>query len=350
MDSIARNNRRARLARRLAVFASLALASLGVAGAASALPPPGDPPDPPPVVLKPNLVVTDAAVTPVGTLWQVRYTVANRGNAEAKSFHFDSLQNGSALLKSTYHAPLAAGASRSETMSFVRTANCYLAVQFRADSRNVVGESSEADNVRWAVGHTGPTCATLPKYTVKAVSFHAVDETGADWLGSDEPFWIFSGVGVDGTALTTASRVFGDVDTGDTVSFGATEGCLYLSCAGGAAPNGMGFSIQAWEKDLGYVSQTLTEQANGFRQLGGLADPLHGPIEWLGDAVAKIGDLLDYINSWAADDLIGSQTYTYSQTSLASRLPAVGGSFLDTRTYTGGGGTYTMTVQVTRVG
>ena len=35
---------------------------------------------------------------------------------------------------------------------------------------------------------------------------------------------------------------------------------------------------------------------------------------------------------------------------LASRLPAVGGNFLDTRTYSGGGGEYTMTTQVTRVG
>jgi hypothetical protein len=54
--------------------------------------------------------------------------------------------------------------------------------------------------------------------------------------------------------------------------------------------------------------------------------------------------------SWAADDLIGSLTYTYRPEYLAQRLPAIGRSFADTRTYGGGGGTYTMTTMVSRVG
>jgi hypothetical protein len=42
---------------------------------------------------------------------------------------------------------------------------------------------------------------------------------------------------------------------------------------------------------------------------------------------------LDHINAWQADDLIGSQTYAYATRSLAMRLPSVGGSFDETRTY-----------------
>jgi hypothetical protein len=352
MDSTATPvSRPRRLTRTLTVFALSALAALGLSAAASALPPIGNPPPPPPPpVTKPNLVISDAAVTAIGTAqWEVRYTVKNNGPIGSLGFSVDAHQDGWGLLKSSSQVGLGAGASRTEVMTFPRNANCYLAVRFTADSKSVIVESSEADNVRWAVGHTGPTCATLPRYTVKAVSFHAVDETGADWLGSDEPYWIFNGVGAPGTERSTASRVFGDVDTGDTVSFGSTEGCLYLSCAGGAAPNGMGFSIAVWEKDLGYVSQTLTNYANFFKSIGGVTDPYAGPIAWLGSALVKVGDALDYINSWAADDLVGSQTYAYSATTLASRLPAAGQSFTDTRTYTGGGGTYTMTTLVTRV-
>jgi hypothetical protein len=351
MDTATLVSRPRRLTRTLAVLALSALAALGLSAAASALPPIGTPPPPPPPpVTKPNLVISDAAVTAIGTAqWEVRYTVTNRGPIGSLGFSVDAHQDGWGLLKSSSQVGLGAGASRTEVMTFPRNANCYLAVRFTADSKSVIVESSEADNVRWAVGHTGATCATLPRYTVKAVSFHAVDETGTDWLGSDEPFWIFNSVGVDGTALTTKSRVFGDVDTGDTVSFGATEGCIYVSCAGGTAPNGIGVSVQLWEKDLGYVNQTLENMALGFRTIGGLADPYHGPVAWIGTALVKVGDVLDYINSWAADDLVGTQTYTHSAVSLASRAPLVGNSFTDTRTYTGGGGTYTMTTLVTRV-
>jgi hypothetical protein len=340
------------LARRLAVLGVVAVSCLGLSAAANALPPGGgDPPPPPPVVPKPNLVVSDGAVSAYGRAqWEVRYTVSNRGTAPAPAFYVDTDQNGSAQLRSTAHASLAAGASRSETMYLPRSANCYLPARFTADSRNAVTESSESDNTRWVIGQTGPTCATLPRYQVKAVSFHANDESGTDWLGSDEPYWIFSGVGMPGTELTTASHVFGDIDTGDTASFGSVEGCLYVNCSGDTAPNGMGFSIQLWEEDLGYVNETLTQTAVAFRETGGVLDYYGGPASWLASALDKVAEALDWINSWAADDLIGSQTYAYAPQYLASRLPAIGGSFTETRTYSGGGGSYTMTVQVTRVG
>lgn len=106
--------------------------------------------------------------------------------------------------------------------------SCYIAVRFTADASRVVSETNESDNARLAIDLTSPT---LPRYAVKAVSFHAADETGWDILGSYEPYWIFNGVGMDGTQRSTASHVFDDIDTGDTASFGPTEGCMYISCA-----------------------------------------------------------------------------------------------------------------------
>jgi hypothetical protein len=258
-------------------------------------------------------------------------------------------QNGAGLIKDTLRSSLAVGASRSETI-YVNRTSCYLAVRFVADSTGAVAESKETDNSRVAVGLTSPACSTQPRYKVKAVSFHADDESGWDITGSDEPYAIFSGVGLDGTQHTTRSHVFGDIDTGDTGFFTATEGCLYLSCSGGAAPFGMGLSIQLWENDLGEIPQILSETALAFQKTGGLIDEYTAQ-QWAATAFVKIGDGLNYIlgQIWA-DDLIGSQTYSYSPVYLASRLPTLGGTFNDTRVYSDGDADYTLTVAVTRVG
>ena len=332
----------------VAAMAATTLAALGLAGTAAAIGP-GDPPEPPPVRLVPNLVVGSASVAPYGASeWELRYTVTNRGNASSPGFRVDLQENGGAVLASRPQFSLAAGASRSDVVHIPRT-GCYLAARFVADAGRTVIESSESDNDRVAVGSSSPYCPTQPKYAVKAVSFHADDETGVDWLGSDEVYWIFNGVGMTGTDVSSASHVFGDIDSGDTAYFGPYEGCLYMSCAGGPAPNGIGLSIGAWEKDLGYTNETLASYANSFHDLGGILEPTdYMLVQWMGKVSNGIGDVLAYINSWAADDLIGSQTFAFSPLTLAQRLPAVGMSFNDTRVYDESG-RYTMTVQVTRV-
>ena len=330
------------------LLAALA-AALSITASASAIGPgdpgDGDPPLPQP---KPNLVISAASVVPSGTSqWAISYTVANRGTAAAKTLLTAVQQDGTTLLKDTVRYSLAAGASQSETI-YVNRTNCYIAVRFFADSTSLVSESKETDNQRWVTGLTSPACPTQPHYKVKAVSFHAVDESGIDWTGSDEPFGMFSGAGPTGQTVTTKSHVFGDIDTGDTGYFGATEGCMYISCAGGAAPFGMGFSIQLWEHDLGEIPQILTETALAFQKAGGLVDEYTAQT-WLAKALTCVGDGINYVLAqiWA-DDLIGSNTYSYTPAYLASRLPAAGGTFDDTRYYTDGDAVYTMTVAVTR--
>ena len=333
---------------RIALLAVLALAALCFASAASALDSPnpdGDPKLPPD---KPNLLFSAASVTAGASDWVISYTVANKGTAPANAFHVSVQQDGAGLIKDTAHASLATGASRSETIHLTRS-SCYIAVRFTADSTRVVAESKETDNVKSAIASTSPTCPSQPRYAVKALAFHANDETGIDLLGSDEPYWIFNGVGLDGTQLSTASRVFGDIDTGDTANFLADEGCMYMSCSGGPAPLGMGFSVQLWESDQADVPDTLRDTAKLFRDVGGFIQG-QGDVLWLGTACVKIADGIDWLISLYHDDLVGSQTYTYNPVYLAYRLPAVGGSFTDTRTFSDGDGEYTLLTQVTRVG
>jgi CARDB len=284
----------------LALFGALAvaLALAATAGAAD-----GAPIDDPVIKERPNLVISSASVVPYGTSeWEIRYAVANRGGLATPSFRVAVQQNGSTFLKDAYHSSLAPGASRSATIHISR-AGCYIPLRLLVDSTQLVTESNEYDNGRWTVGLAYASCSTQPRYRVEADKFTAVDESGIDWTGSDEPYFVFHTLGADGAQHRTQSRVFGDIDSGDTAYFDGTEGCLYrllVICSGYAAPNGIGFSILLLEDDFG------------------------------------------------AADLIGSQTYAYDPTFLASKL-AVAKSFEDVRTYSDGDAVYAVTVVVTRV-
>ena len=100
---------------------------------------------------------------------------------------------------------------------------------------------------------------------VQAIRVHANDESGVDWLGSDEVYAVWQADGV-----MAASELFGGFDTGETRSFGVTERCMLpiepiaihgtpweLASEGGdtwrcvqsghAAP--VQFNVRLWESD-----------------------------------------------------------------------------------------------------
>ena len=334
-----RTNRFTRTTVVTAAVAGLSLLA-GLAGPAGALPVQGgDPPDPLP---RADLKVTALAATPVGSTWSVSYTVANTGTASAGASTVAF--NGGPVTQAAVPS-LAAGASRSGTVVLPRT-DCFVLVSAMADSARVVGESSETNNARQAVGVLPPCPA---RYRISAVRFTAVDESGIDWTGSDEPYWIFNSVSNGGTATSRASQVFEDIDPGDTQSFGSADSCLWgCASAGAPAPFGVGLSVQLWEKDLGHVDQTLYDTAKAFQAAGPILS-VTGPPAWVGAATSAMGTAMNFILGWADDDLLGSNTYAFSSGQLAASLPARGMSFSDTRTYQGGGATYTLTMQVTRI-
>ena len=61
----------------------------------------------------------------------------------------------------------------------------------------------------------------LPNFKIEAVNFKCLDETGYDWLGSDE-----IRVGINSSFANIISREFGDVDTNETRSFKPEESCI----------------------------------------------------------------------------------------------------------------------------
>ena len=326
--------------RALTAAALISLAGV-VAGAvpATALPAGGSDPgtDPPE---RPDLRVSALTVSaPTATAWTVAWTVANSGLAGAGS---STLAIGGTQASIPSLAP---GASRSGTLQLART-DCFVSVSTIADSGRVVTESNETNNTRTTV-YAVPGCP--PRYKIRATQFHVVEETGIDQSGSDEPYWIFSSVSNTGTASTRRTQVFGDIDEGDTQQFPITDDCVWgCTNVGQPAPFGIGLSVQLWEHDLGDVDEIWHDTAQFFQDAGGLLSNVP-VLDWVGDASTKIGEGLDFILTWAEDDLLGTNTYGFSAQALANALPSRGTAFTDTRTYRGNGGEYTLMMSISRV-
>ncbi len=192
---------------------------------------------------------------------------------------------------------------------------------------------------------------TEPRYVVKAKSFFTRDETGRDYTGSDEPYWIFSSHGNDGRTVTKSSHTFGDVDSGDTRTFRADEGCLWsYVCTSTPAPRGIGFTVQLWEEELGQAEEVKANTKAAFADAGDVLAlmPLPNWTKYLDDVVA-------FVLSWIGDDHVDTERFYFSKAELEKRLPAAGGSFEEVRHFSGDGGygvgpaDYFLTIEVRRV-
>jgi hypothetical protein len=99
--------------------------------------------------------------------------------------------------------------------------------------------------------------------TAATPSFHvAAQQNGTTLLKDSAHASLAAGASRSDTG---ASHVFGNIDTGDTAFFGADEGCLYVSCAGAAAPFGIGLNLQLWEQDLGQPAEILKSSTTSSR-------------------------------------------------------------------------------------
>ncbi len=196
-----------------------------------------------------------------------------------------------------------------------------------------------------------PSIPVTPRYVVKATSFYVGDETGLDDSGSDEPYWIFSTHATDGRTSTTSSHTFGDVDSGDTRTFRADEGCLWsLGCTSAAAPRGIGFTVQLWEEELGQAEEVKAKTQASFADAGDVLALLPVP-----DWTKYLDDVVSFVLGWAADDHVETERFYISPADLAARLPVAGRSYEIIRHFSGDGGTlygpadYDLRIEVRRV-
>ncbi len=187
-------------------------------------------------------------------------------------------------------------------------------------------------------------------FTIKATQFRCNDETGADFFGSDEPYWIF-GTLADGATVTTRSRIFGNVDTGNTRTFNSADGSIWG--ANGQAqrfPEGqIGTLIQLWEHDHGDPEKIRAAVAAAFAGAAGVLAAT-GVAAWIAAVVAGVGAVVQQLLAFLDDDLIGEQTFVFHTATLAKQVPNVGNTQTMTRRFTDGDGDYTLTIVTTRTG
>jgi hypothetical protein len=180
-------------------------------------------------------------------------------------------------------------------------------------SASLCGASAQAD--------TWTTPGNLrPKFKVEAVRFHCNDETGYDspWFAP----WISDEVrvGINTPAATWVSKVFEDVDNGETRSFAPEQSCIYP--IDGPPPNAIGVfpPSSTWTCSEagtpGPISFTvvMAEEDSGF-----FHDCLPDPI---GDCIADFRRPYD-VPDWN-DELIGRHTVEFTPEQLAFAMPTVG--------------------------
>jgi hypothetical protein len=192
---------------------------------------------------------------------------------------------------------------------------------------------------------TPPSVGT---YTITATRFRCNDETGTDFLGSDEPYWIFGSLG-SGTAVTTRSQVFEDVDTGETRNFAAGEGCIWgQNCAPQVLPEGEVSSlISLFEHDDGDPDKIKAGVAAAFAAAAGILAAT-GVAAWIAAVVAGVGAAIQWLLGFLDDDHIADQTFVFTSQVIEKQLKQPGASMDITRRFSDGDGDYTLTINVCR--
>jgi hypothetical protein len=231
------------------------------------------------------------------------------------------------------------------TAAALIAAGTLAATSATADARPYVPTPS-GDTGQTMAGDVGPAVGgavittRIPQYRLEARSFTAVDESGWDWTGSDEPVLVFSWS--DGTQIHTwESPKFDDVDSGETFSLG--NQCLLppALCATGA-PAPMWMTVQVHEIDGGYTYGELS-QTTKDAIIYGAAAAGYGLGALLGDPStgATVGKYVaGYLLRLFGDDVIGSINLTYNEWDFTSVLPNVGSTYSESVMISGYGGDF----------
>jgi hypothetical protein len=156
------------------------------------------------------------------------------------------------------------------------------------------------------------------RYKIEAMRFKARDETGIDWLGSDEVL-----VETNDAKGSTVSNEIGDIDSGDTHDFDPAKSCIIAVRPGFAVlgessvceevgePAPLGFQVEFWEIDL-----TGFPPGSSFCVPSGSPEPgrhVGGPYPQFASSCSATGD-----------DFIGRARIDYSTQELEAALRNVG--------------------------
>ncbi|MFG3256099.1 hypothetical protein [Streptomyces sp. NPDC048172] len=219
---------------------------------------------------------------------------------------------------------------------------------FRLPPRALLGDHASGMTVALEQDAAAAAPASS-RVTIKATSFKCIDrQTDSVFGPANEPYWIFGSLG-GGTAVTTRSRIFEDVDSGESRTFSATDGCIWgQNCAAQALPDGeVGSLVSLWEHDEGNSEKIRAGVAVAFAAAAGVLAAT-GVAAWIAAVVAGVGAAIGWLLGFLDDDNIADQTFVFSRDVVLKQLPNVGSSFNVTRRFTDGDGDYTLNLRVAR--
>jgi len=192
--------------------------------------------------------------------------------------------------------------------------------------------------------------AASDPFRIKATSFHCTDETGIDWPGSDEVYFVCASTAA-GVSVSSRTHIFEDIDSGDNGTFGVNEGWLWgHNGTPQPLPEGeIGVLIQAWEHDDGDPDKVQAEVAAAFAVAAAVLTAT-GAAAWVGAVVAGVGAVVKWLLGFLDDDHIGDTTIVFTRQTILDQAGKVGQSFDVTRRLHDDDGDYTVTVTVAHVG
>ncbi|NUU24806.1 MAG: hypothetical protein HOV68_25370 [Streptomycetaceae bacterium] len=188
------------------------------------------------------------------------------------------------------------------------------------------------------------------RYTIKATSFRCVNRaTDSIFDPSNEPYWLFGSLG-SGISVTTRSQIFEGVDSGESRTFPANQGCIWgQNCAPQALPDGeVGALVSLFEHDEGDVTEVKAGFAAAFAAAAVILTA-SGVAAWVGAVVAGVGTMLQWLLTLMNDDHIADQTFVFTRDVVAKQVPAVGATQGMTRRFDDGDGVYDLNLLITHV-
>lgn len=186
-------------------------------------------------------------------------------------------------------------------------------------------------------------------YRIKATGFKCLDESGWDWTGSDEPYWIFGSV-VGKETVTTRTGTFGDVDSGSSRSFSSTDGWIWgqNGQAQPLAEGELGALVQLWEHDGGDPAEVQQGVKAAFAVAIAVLTAT-GVGASITAVVGAVGALVHWLVGFMDDDHIADQTFVFDRKVIEGQLGAAGSSFTIQRLFTDGDADYRLTIEVARM-
>jgi hypothetical protein len=187
-----------------------------------------------------------------------------------------------------------------------------------------------------------------PRYTIKAFDFSCRNETGLDFLGSDEPYWVFGALSGSG-ALTTRSRVFERVNAGDSFSFGDNEGTIWgpSGRAEDLPPGPIGALVSLWEHDAGNPDAVKAWIAASFAAAGSVA--AFQPDTWMAAVMAGVAAVVQWLVAFLDDDHIADQAIVFTRQVVEHQVAKIGDTVFLSRRFTDGDADYMLWIRVARV-